>query len=119
MAQSNQGLAARSWTTKQMVWTCVVSLAVGAIVTYQAGFNWVGSWQTGEEVQRKLAISACVKDFLLQPDRGVIYTTLKETNSSYQRGRLLQEHKLASGSSVAKDCGDEIGTLDAAMFPSA
>jgi hypothetical protein len=102
-----------------MGWACVVSLAVGAIVTYQAGFNWVGAWETGAEVQRQMAISACVKEFLLQPDRGVIYATLKDTNSSYQRGRLLQEHKLASVSSVAKDCSDEIASFDAAMFPAA
>jgi hypothetical protein len=102
-----------------MVWTSIVSLAVGAIVTYQAGFNYLGAWETGAEVQQRMAISACVKDFLLKPDRGVIYATLKDTNSSYQRGRLLQEQKLASTSNVAKDCSDEIGTLDAAMFPAA
>ena len=119
MAQSNPGWAARSWTTKQVMWTSVVSLAVGAIVTYQAGFNWVGNWETGDEVAQTLAVSACVQQFLLQPDRSVIYAALMDTNSSFQRGRLLQEHKLASVSAVAKDCGDKIGTLDAAIFPAA
>jgi hypothetical protein len=115
MAQSK----ARSWSTKQMAWVSVVSLAVGAIITYQAGFNWVGQWQTGKEVAAKMAIAACVKDFLLQPDRGVIYATLKDTTSSYQRSRLLQDQKLASQSDVARECSDEIGTFDAAMFPAA
>jgi hypothetical protein len=119
MAQSNQGSKARSWSTKQLGWTCAISLAVGAIVTYQAGFNYVGAWETGTEVQRKMAVSACVKEFLLQPNRGVIYASLMDTNSSYQRGKVLQEHKLASGSSVAKECGDEISSFDAAMFPAA
>lgn len=117
MAQSNRGWAARSWTTKQVVWTSVVSLAVGAILTYQAGFNWVGAWETGTEAERKLAVSACVQQFLLQPDRSVIYATLMGTNSAYQRGRVLQEHELASVSTVAKDCGDAIATFDAALFP--
>jgi hypothetical protein len=99
-----------------MAWTCVISLAVGAIVTYQAGFAW-GGWETGEQVQQKVAVSACVQEFLLQPDRGVIYASLKGTDSSYQRGRLLQEHKLASLSAVAKTCSDQIGAFDAALFP--
>jgi hypothetical protein len=119
MAQSNPGWAGRSWTTKQVMWTSVISLAVGAIVTYQAGFNWIGSWETGEEVAQKLAVSACVQQFLLQPDRSVIYATLMDSNSAFQRGRLLQERGLAPGSAVAKDCGDKIGILDAAMFPAA
>jgi hypothetical protein len=100
-----------------MVWTGVVSLAIGAIVTYQAGFNWVGNWETGEQVQQKLAVAGCVQDFLLQPDRGVIYATLMSTDSAYQRGRMLQEHKLASVSTVAKDCSDQISTFDRALFP--
>jgi hypothetical protein len=32
MAQSKQGEAARGWSTKQLAWTCAVSLAVGATV---------------------------------------------------------------------------------------
>jgi hypothetical protein len=119
MAQSTQGSAARGWSTKQLAWTCVVSLAVGAIVTYQAGFNWVGNWETGEQVQQKLAVSACVRDFLLQPDRGVIHTALKDTDSSQQRRKLLQDHKLASDRGVADACGDQIRIFDATVFPSA
>lgn len=119
MAQSNGGSKARSWTTKQTGWACVVSLAVGAIVTYQAGFNWVGSWETGEQVEQKLAISTCVKEFLLQPDRGVVYAALAGMDSSYQRRRVLQDRKLAAASAVADACSDEIRTLDATLFPAA
>jgi hypothetical protein len=119
MAQANQSLAARSWTTKQMVWTCIVSLALGAVVTYQAGFNWVGNWETGTQVQQRLAISACVQEFLLKPDRGVIYTTLKDTTSSYQRRQLVRDSKLAADLGVADACGDQIRGLDATLFPPA
>jgi hypothetical protein len=100
-----------------MAWVSVVSVAVGAIITYQAGFHWVGQWQTGKQVAEKMAIAACVKEFLLQPDRGVIYATLKDSTSSYQRSRLLQDQQLASSSNVAQECGNEIGSFDAAMFP--
>jgi len=119
MAQVNQGLAGRSWTTKQMAWTCIVSLAVGAFVTYQAGFNWIGGWETGTQVQQRLAISACVQQFLLQPDPGLIYTTLKDTSSSYQRRQLVQNSKLAADFNVADACGDQIRGLDATLFPPA
>jgi hypothetical protein len=119
MAQSNGGFKIQSWTTKQMGWACGVSLAVGAVVTYQAGFNWVGSWETGEQVDEKLAVSTCVREFLLQPDRGDIHATLIGMDSSYQRRRVLPDHKLAADSSVADGCSDEIGTLDATLFPAA
>jgi hypothetical protein len=119
VAQSNQGSAARSWTTKQLVWGCVGAAAVGAILTYQAGFNWIGQWQTGGEVQKRLAISACVENFLLQPDRGVIYATLKDTSSAYQRRKLIQDSELASAFDVADSCDEQIRALDAALFPPA
>ena len=119
MAQSNGGFKARSWTTKQMGWACGVSLAIGAVVTYQAGFNWVGSWETGEQVDEKLAVATCVQEFLLEPERGVIYAALSGIESSYQRRRVLQDHKLAAASTVADRCGDEIRTLDATLFPAA
>jgi hypothetical protein len=117
MAQSNQGLAARSWTTKQLVWSSVVSLAIGAIVTYQAGFNWIGSWETGEQVQKRLAISACVQEFLLKPDRGITYAALKGMTSSFQRRQLVQDQKLASNFDVADACGEQIRDLDETLFP--
>ncbi len=119
MVMANQGFAARRWTSKQMMWTCVVSLGVGAIVTYQAGFNWVGQWETGQEVEQKLAVSTCVENFLLKSDRGVIHAALKDIDSSYKRRQMLQENKLASGSSVADDCGDQIRSFETITFPPA
>jgi hypothetical protein len=119
MAQSNQGTGRRGWTTKQLVWGCLGSVAVGAILTYQAGFNWVGQWQTGEEVLKKTAVSVCVQEFLLQPDRGVTYATLKETSSAYQRRKLIQDSKLASAYAVADACDEQIRALDAGLFPPA
>jgi hypothetical protein len=118
MSQPNQG-AGRGWTTKQLVWGCLGSLAVGAILMYQAGFNWVGKWETGEEAEKKSAVSACVQEFLLQPDRGVIYATLKDTSSSYQRRKLIQDSKLASAFAVADACEEQIRALDAGLFPPA
>ena len=117
MAQSNQG--SRRWTSKQLMWGCVLSLGVGAIVTYQTGFNWVGQWETGQEVEQKLAVATCVEDFLLKSDRGVIHAALKDIDSSYKRRQMLQEQKLASGSSVADACGDQIRAFEAIMFPAA
>ena len=116
MAPSNQG---RDWTTKHLVWASIGSVAVGAILTYQAGFNWIGAWETGEQAQRKLAVSACVQQFLLQPDRGVIYAKLKDTNSSYQRRQLIQDSKLATAFDIADACDEQIRGLDAALFPPA
>ena len=119
MAQSNQAAGTRGWTTKQLVWGCLGSVAVGAILTYQIGFNWIGQWETGETVQKRMAVSACVQEFLLQPDRGVIYATLVDTSSAYQRRKLVQNSKLASVSGVADDCDQQIRALDAALFPPA
>lgn len=119
MAQTNQGAGTRGWTTKQLVWGCVGSLAVGAILTYQAGFNWIGQWQTGDEVERRTAVSGCVQEFLLKPDRGVIYATLKDTSSAYQRRKLLEDSELASAYAVADGCDEQIRALDAALFPPA
>ena len=83
---------------------------------YGAGFYWVGQWQTGEQTQKRLAVASCVQDFLLQPDRGVIYTRLKETSSSYQRRQLIREHKLAASFDIAELCDDSIRALDASIF---
>ena len=86
MSSSNMVAAgARGWTTKQLAWGCIGSFAAGAIALYAVGFHWVGQWQTGAEVGKKLAVAACVQDFLLQPDRGVVYTQLKDNSSSFQR----------------------------------
>jgi hypothetical protein len=49
----------------------------------------------------------------------VIYAALSGIESSYQRRRVLQDHKLAAASTVADRCGDEIRTLDATLFPAA
>jgi hypothetical protein len=98
---------------------CLGSLAVGAILTYQVGFNWVGSWETGEAVQKKMAVSVCVQQFLVQPDRGVIYAKLKDLGSPYQRRQLIQDSKLALGFDVADPCDEQIRSLDAALFPPA
>jgi hypothetical protein len=119
MAPTNQGSTPRTWSTKQAVWACLGSVAVGAILTYQAGFNWIGSWETGTEAQEKMAISACVEQFLLQPDRGVIYAKLKGTDSSYQRRKLIQDSKLASVFGVADSCDERIRGLDETLFPPA
>ena len=119
MAQSNQDGGARGWTTKQLVWGCLGAAVVGAILTYQAGFNWLGQWQTGDEVTKRMAVSACVQDFLLQPDRGVIYATLKDTSSPFQRRKLIQDSELASAFDVADDCDEQIRALDATLFPPA
>jgi hypothetical protein len=119
MARLNQAASARGWTTKQLAWGCLGAAAVGAILTYQAGFNWIGQWETGEEVENKIAVSTCVQEFLLQPDRGVIYATLKDTTSPYQRRKLIQDSKLASAFGVADACDERIRALDAALFPPA
>lgn len=119
MAQANQGKTERSWSTKQVVWACLGSIAVGGVLTYQAGFNWVGGWETGAEAHEKMAVSACVEQFLLQPDRGVIYAKLKETDSSYQRRKLIQDSKLASVYQIADACDERIRGLSAELFPPA
>ena len=106
----------RSWDTKTLAWSCLGSLALGALLLYGAGFYWLGQWQTGEQTQRRQAVAACVQDFLLQPDRGLIYATLKETTSSYQRRQLMRERKLASTTEIAEQCGDHIRSFDPAGF---
>ena len=116
MAQPNQG---RVWTTKHLAWACIGSVAVGASLTYQAGFNWLGAWETGSEAQKRVAISACIQQFLLQPDRGIIYAKLKDTSSSYQRRQLIQDSKLAAAFDIADSCDEQIRGLDAALFPPA
>ena len=105
------------WSTKQLVWGCIGSLVAGALLLYGAGFYWVGHWQTGEQMQQKLAVAACMQDFLLQPDRGVIYTQLKDTSSSYQRRQMIRDHKLAASFDVADQCDEQIRALDPADFP--
>lgn len=116
MAEAKQGWLARSWAPKQVAWACLGSLALGAFLTYQAGFNWVGNWQTGDEVERKLAVSACVQEFLLQEDRAVIYAQLQQANSGYQRRQLLRQHQLTSDYGAADACDEQIRALDSAFF---
>jgi hypothetical protein len=104
------------WTTKQLAWGCIGSFAIGAIGLYAVGFHWVGQWQTGEEVSKKLAVAACVQDFLLQPDRGVVYTQLKDNSSSFQRRQLIRERKWATDRDVAALCDTQILGLDPAQL---
>jgi hypothetical protein len=107
----------RGWHTKTVVWSCIGSFVAGAVLRYGAGFYWLGQWQTGEQVQKRLDVVACVRDFLLQPDRAVIYAQLKDTPSSYQRRQLIREHKLADSFAIADQCDDQIRGFDASSFP--
>jgi hypothetical protein len=106
----------RGWTTKQLAWGCIGSFAVGAIALYAVGFHWVGQWQTGEEVGKKLAVASCMQNFLLQPDRGVVYAELKGNSSSYQRRHVNRDHKWATDRDVAGLCDEQILGLDPAML---
>ncbi|HLT01156.1 MAG TPA: hypothetical protein VK001_03215 [Geminicoccaceae bacterium] len=106
----------RSWTTSQLAWSCIGSFVAGAVLLYAAGFHWIGQWQTGEEVAKKLAVAACMQQFLLQPDRGLIYTELKDTTSSFQRRQLIQKHSWATDREVATLCDQQIRALDEALF---
>ena len=106
----------RSWDTKTLAWSCIGSFALGAVLLYGAGFHWLGQWQTGEAMQKRQAVAACVQDFLLQPDRGLIYVQLKETTSSYQRRQLIRERKLAPSFEIAEQCGEHIRAFDPASF---
>lgn len=107
----------RGWTTTQLAWSCIGSFVAGAVLLYAAGFHWIGQWQTGEEVAKKLAVAACVQDFLLTPDRGVIYAQLKSNTSSYQRRQLIQNNKWAANREIAALCDQQIQALDEALFP--
>ena len=117
MTQSNPTSSGpRSWTTKQLVGSCIGGFVAGAALLYGAGFHWLGEWQTGETVAKRLAVAACVQDFLLQPERGVIYAELKNTTSSYQRRQLIRNRKLAASFDIAEPCDGEIRSLDASHF---
>lgn len=105
------------WSTKNLAWGCIGSFVVGAALLYGTGFYWLGEWQTGTEVQKKLAVGACVQEFLLQPDRGVIYAQLKDTSSAYQRRQLLQKNKWALDRDIADLCDARIRSFDASAFP--
>jgi hypothetical protein len=104
------------WSTTALAWSTIGGFVLGAALLYGAGFHWVGQWQTGEKAGKRLAVASCVQDFLLQPDRGVIYARLKETTSSYQRRQLIREHKLAPSFEIAELCDGRIRTLDPAGF---
>jgi hypothetical protein len=116
MPSNPTAAGARGWTTKQLAWSCIGSFAAGAIALYAAGFHWVGQWQTGDEVAQRLAVAACVQNFLLQPDRGVIFTELKANTSSFQRSKLIRERKWADDRDVAGLCDDQILALDPALL---
>ena len=83
---------------------------------YGAGFYWIGQWQTGDEVARKVAVAGCVQEFLLTPDRGVVHTELTNNSSSYQRRQLIQKNKWATDRDVAGLCDEQIQAMDAALF---
>jgi len=102
----------RGWSTTQLAWGCIGSFVAGAVLLYAAGFHWVGQWQTGNDVTQKLAVAGCVQEFLLQPDRGVIHTELKNNSSSFQRRQLIQKNKWATDREVAGLCDQQIQTLD-------
>jgi hypothetical protein len=57
-----------------------------------------------------------VQDFLLQPDRGIVYTQLKDNSSSFQRRQLIRERKWAIDRDVAALCDDQILGLDPALL---
>jgi hypothetical protein len=116
MSSNTVAAGSRGWTTKQLAWGCIGSFAAGAIALYAVGFHWVGQWQTGEEVAQKLAVAACVQNFLLQPDRGVVFTELKANASSYQRRQVIRDRKWASDRDVAGLCDDHILGLDPALL---
>jgi hypothetical protein len=109
----------RGWSTTQLAWSCIGSFVAGAALLYGAGFHWVGQWQTGGETARNMAAAGCVQQFLLQPDRGVIYAELKANTSSYQRRQLIQKHTWAADREVADLCDQQIQALDAALFEAA
>lgn len=102
----------RSFETSTLVWSCLGSMVLGAVLLYGAGFYWLGQWQTGKQALERQAIAACMQDFLLQPDRGLIYAQLKDTSSSYQRRQLIRERKLATSYAVAELCDERIRALD-------
>jgi len=115
MSQGNP-TSSKAWSTSALAWGIVGGFVAGAALLYGAGFYWVGQWQTGEQAQKRLAVASCVQDFLLQPDRGVIYARLKETTSSYQRRQLIREHKLANSFDIAELCDERIRAFDASSF---
>jgi hypothetical protein len=106
----------RGWSSTQLVWSCISSFVAGAILLYAAGFYWVGEWQTGKEVGQKLAVAGCVQEFLLRPDRGVIYAELKSNTSSFQRRQLIQKNRWAADREVAGLCDERIQEFEATLF---
>lgn len=106
----------RSWTTKELAWGCIGSLVVGAVLIYGTGFHWFGEWQTGEEVGKKLAVASCVQDFLLQPERGAMYTELQGQTSAYKRRQVIQGANLAPDRKVAELCDQRIQGIDPSYF---
>ena len=106
----------RSWSNKNLAWTGVGAFAAGMVAMYAAGFHWIGNWHTGAEVEHQVAVEACVQEFLLQPERGVIYTQLQETNSAFQRRQLIQNNRWAPTREAAEACDQRIRALDATQF---
>ncbi len=115
MSQNNRSVS-RRWPTSTLAWSCIGSLALGALLLYSAGFHWLGQWQTGEQALKRQALAICVQDFLLQPDRGQLQARLMETSSSYQRRQLIRDRKLAASFETAELCDDQIRNLDPARL---
>lgn len=115
MSQSTSSTG-RGWSTAQLAWSCIGAFVAGAALLYGAGFYWIGQWQTGDEVARKVAVAGCVQEFLLTPDRGVVYTELQNNSSSYQRRQLIQKNKWATDREVADLCDEQIRLFDASRL---
>ena len=77
-----------------------------------AGYAGTPMERLSKGTAQKVAVAGCVQEFLLQPDRGVIYTELKNNSSSYQRRQLIQKNKWAADRDVAGLCDQHIQSLD-------
>jgi len=64
-----------------------------------------------------MAVSGCVRDFLLKSDRGVVFAELKDIDSSYRRRQLIRDQELAFDPKVADACSDQIRELEPVPFP--
>jgi hypothetical protein len=114
--QKQSWMGSGGWSTTQLVWSSVGAFVLGAGLLYGAGFHWVGNWQTGSAVEKRLAVAECVQNFLLEADRGVVYTRLQETTSAFQRRQLIQNNRWAPDREVADLCDTRIRALDPAHF---
>jgi hypothetical protein len=94
---------------------------IGVVATLFLGFGYPGDWVTGdthqEAVAHEAAVGACVQAFLLQPDRQVIYTAVKEQTSRYRQRSVLDDHEIkTSTSAVGYACAERIAAFDASAI---